>query len=97
MDEATKNAIEAASEQAAEKAATKAVEHALDAFGEIVDEKIGASERRLGVMIEDLDKKVSTVAEGVEGVGERLDNHEKRIVQLEDTAGLPALEPAIEG
>ncbi len=52
---------------------------ALVAFGEVVNEKMGASERRLGVMIGDLDKKVSAVVVGVDGVGQRLDNHEKRI------------------
>jgi hypothetical protein len=47
-------------------------------------------------MIEGVRKDVSAVADLVTGNNDTLDNHEKRIERLEDTAGLPELEPAIE-
>lgn len=53
--------------------------------------------RRLGVMIEDTQKQVSAVADLVERDDEKVEDHEKRIGRLEDHAGLPALEPAIDG
>lgn len=96
------------SERLVEAAATKAVEHTLEAFGVVVDEKLtaasvelreelGATELRLGVMIEETQKQVSAVADLVERDDEKVEDHEKRIGRLEDHAGLPALEPVIEG
>jgi len=76
-------------EAAADQAASKAVEHALEAFTEVVDETVGAAERRLGAMIEDVRSQVSVIAEGFQGNAEKLDNHEKRIERLEDRSGLP--------
>ncbi len=59
--------------------------------------KLEATERRLGVMIEDTQKQVSAVADLVQRDDEKMEDHEKRIERLEDHAGIPALEPAIEG
>lgn len=80
-----------------EKAANKAVEHALVAFQDVVKEEVPASERRLGAKIEAVQEDVSGVADGFQRTSERLDGHEERIERLEDNAGLPTLEPAVEG
>lgn len=86
-----------ATEAASDQAANKAVEHALEAFGSVVKEEVGAAKRRLGVLIENVDKNVSAVVDALEGTTERADNQKKRIERLEDTAGLPTWVPAIEG
>ena len=104
----TEERMDKESEKLVEAVAAKAVEHALEAFGDVVDEKVttasaelreelGATERRLGVMIEDTQKQVSAVADLVQRDDEKMENHEKRIGRLEDHAGLPVLEPATEG
>lgn len=93
MDDATKEMIESA----AERAADKAVDHALAAFRDVVKEEVGAAKRELGVQIEVVRKEVSAIADGFEQTSERLDRHEQRIERLEDHAGLPTLEPAVEG
>lgn len=96
MDEATEKAIESAAARAATKAADQAVEHALVAFRDVVKEEVGAAKRELGVQIEVVRKEVSAIADGFERTSERLDGHDKRIERLEDHAGLPTLEPAVE-
>jgi len=60
-------------------------------------DQIAATQRALGVMIEDTQKQVSAVADLVQRDDEKMENHEKRIGRLEDHTGLPALEPAIGG
>jgi hypothetical protein len=53
--------------------------------------------RQFKVVAEQLSKEIRAIGEGHEGNAERLDHHEKRIERLEDTAGLPLLEPVVEG
>jgi hypothetical protein len=56
----------------------------------------GEPEGRLGVMIEDLDKKISAIAHLVQRDDEKVEEHERRIRRLGDHAGLPTLEPVVE-
>lgn len=93
----TEEGMDEESEKLVGSAATKAVEHALEAFGDVVEEKLGKAMRELGVMIEDLDRKVSAVTDLVQRDDEKVEDHEKRIGRLEDHTGLPALEHVIEG
>ena len=73
------------------------VDEELTAASVELREELGATERRLEVMIEETQKQVSAVADFVERDDQKVEDHEKRIGRLEDHAGLPTLEPAIEG
>ncbi len=46
---------------------------------------------------EQIISEIKAIGEGDKGNAERLDTNEKRIERLEDHAGLPTFEPAIEG
>ena len=93
MDKVTKEAIEAASEQAAQDA-VEAIKPYFDAKVEEATEKV---RHHFDASTEQIISEIKAIGEGDKGNGERLDTHEKRIERLEDHAGLPTFEPAIEG
>lgn len=88
MDTNPEELIEAAANRAVEKL-RPLVEEASDKAAEKVRHHFDAS-------TEQILKEIKAIGEGHEGNAERLDTHEKRIERLEDHAGLPTLEPAIE-
>lgn len=93
MDDVTREAINAASQKAAEQAA----ERALEAIKPYFDEKVEEVERHMDVRAEALEQQLSGLADLVERDDEKIEDHERRISRLEDHAGLPTLEPAVEG
>jgi len=93
MDKEIKKAINAASGQAADRAAQQAVE----AIKPYFDEKVQEVRSHFDVTKEQIISEIKAIGEGHKGNAERLDNHDKRIERIEDTVGLPTLEPIIEG
>ena len=88
MDPATKQDIKQLKEDIAEM---------MVAQTESLRDEIAASERRVGAMIEQVQSDISGVADLVQRDDEKVEDHEKRIGRLEDHAGLPTFESAIEG
>lgn len=96
MDPETKKVIEEAADQAAAKAADRASEQAVEAIKPYFNEKVEEVKRHMDMRAEELEKEIAGVADLVQRDDEKMEEHEKRISRLEDHAGLPALEPAVE-
>lgn len=79
-----------------EQAIDAAANRALEAVRPYFDAKVEEVKRHMDVQVEVLEKEIKGLGDLVQRDDEKMEDHEKRIGRLEDHAGLPALEPAVE-